>query len=205
MRVRACWEAPTLTLDSGGNLSLAVAPGAPDRVSIQLAAGTYTLTDPRVIISVAGAGAGFVTESGTSTVTIPAADVASMILDTGDNTDSIRIISDAVPITITADSGGGDPAINLGDPTRNETISGTITNATRAPLTIAGVGTTTISGNLVSDGIGGVTLAGAGTIDITGNINLGSGGNLVDFASGQDLISGAISGSASSGLGPFRV
>ena len=67
-------------------------------------------------IAVTGGGAGFVTGASTSTVTIPAADVSAMTLDTSDNTDTIDIISDAVPITITADSGGGNPIINLGDP-----------------------------------------------------------------------------------------
>ena len=77
-----------------------------------------------------------------------------MTLDTSDNTDTIRIISDAVPITITADSGGGDPTINLGDPTKNETISGTITNASNGTLSISGSGTTTITGNLICEGPG---------------------------------------------------
>ncbi len=110
----------TLTLGNGGNLAFTVSPGAPDRLSVQLAAGIYTLTDPAVTIAVTGAGAGFVTGAGTSTVTIPAAHVSAMTLDTSDNTDTISIISDAVPITITADSGGGNPTINLGDPTQNE-------------------------------------------------------------------------------------
>ena len=110
-----------------------------------------------------------------------------------------RIISDAVPITITADSGGGDPTINLGDPTQNETISGTITNASNGTLSISGSGTTTITGNLICKGAGGVTLAGTGTIDIAGNINLGPAGNLIDSGSGQDTISGTISGTATFG------
>ena len=190
----------TLTLGSGGNLDFTVSPGAPDRLSFQLAAGIYTLADPAVTIEVTGAGAGFVTGTGTSAVTIPAAHVSAVTLDTSDGTDTIRIISDAVPITITADSGGGDPTINLGSPTQNEIISGTITNASNGTLSISGSGTTTITGNLIGEGTGGVTLAGAGTIDIAGNINLGLGGNLVDSGSGHDTISGTISGSATSGF-----
>ena len=151
-------------------------------------------------IAVTGAGAGFVTGAGTSTVTIPAANVSAMTLDTSDSTDTISIISDAVPITITADSGGGKPTINLGDPTNDEIISGTITNASNGTLLISGSGTTTITGNLVCQGSGGVTLAGTGTIDIAGNINLGPTGNLTDSSSGQDTISGVISGTATSGI-----
>ena len=109
-----------------------------------------------------------------------------------------------MPITITADSGGGDPTINLGDPTQNETISGTITNASNGTLSISGSGTTTITGNLICKGAGGVTLAGTGTIDIAGNINLGPAGNLIDSGSGQDTISGKISGTATSGSASSR-
>ncbi len=190
----------TLSLDSAGNLAFTVAPGAPDRLSIQLTAGIYTLADPAVTIAVTGAGAGLVSGAGVSAVTIPAADVSDMTLDTSDNTDTISIISDAVPITITADSGGGMPIINLGDPTNNELISGTITNASNGALSISGSGTTTITGNLICQGSGGVTLAGPGTIQIAGNINLGPAGNLIDSGSGQATISGTISGEATSGL-----
>jgi fibronectin-binding autotransporter adhesin len=190
----------TLSLNNAGKLVLTVAPGAPDRLSIQLAAGIYTLTDPAVTIAVTGAAAAFVTGGGTSAVTIPAAHLSSMTLDTSDNTDIISIISDAVPIIITADSGSGKPIINLGDPTNNELISGNITNASNSALTIAGSGTTTVTGNLTSQGSGGVTLAGAGTIEIAGNINLGPMGNLIDSGSGPATISGKISGAATSGF-----
>src|SRR5262249_12579516 len=108
-----------LTLDNVGNLAFASSPGMPDRLSVQLAAGIYTLTDTAVTTGVRGAGAGFVPGAGTSTVPTPAADVSAMTLDTADNTDTIDIISDAVPITITADSGGGTPVINLGDLTND--------------------------------------------------------------------------------------
>jgi autotransporter-associated beta strand protein len=190
----------TLTLDNQGNLAFTVSPGAPDRLRIQLASGIYTLADPAVTIAVNGAGAGFVTGAGSSTVTIPAAHLSAMTLDTSDNTDTITIISDAVPITITADSGGGKPTINLGDPTNNETIAGTITNAGNGYLSIAGSGTTTITGSLICQAGGGVVLAGTGTIHIGGNIHLGPAGNLIDSGSGQDTISGMISGTANSGF-----
>ena len=186
--------AATLTLDNVGNLAFTASPGVPDRLSVQLAAGIYTLTDPAVTIAVTGGGAGFVTGASTSTVTIPAADVSAMTLDTSDNTDKIDIISDAVPITITADSGGGKPIINLGDPAEDEVISGSITNASNGTLSISGSGTTTITGNLVCQGSGGVALAGTGTIEIAGNINLGTTANLTDSSSGQDTIAGVISG-----------
>ena len=148
----------TLTLDNAGNLAFTVAPGAPDQVTVQLTAGVYTLTDIAVSITVSGGAAGFVTQNGVSSVTIPAADVSAMTLDTSDNTDTIRIISDAVPITITADSGGGDPSILLGDPTNDEVISGTITNASNGDMTIAGAAPDD-HGNLVCQGHGGVNLA----------------------------------------------
>ncbi len=190
----------TLSLDNAGKLVFTVAAGAPDRLSIQLAAGIYTLADSAVTIAVTGAGAGFVTGAGASAVTVPAAHVSAMILDTSDNTDTISIISDAVPITITADSGGGKPTINLGDPTNNEVISGSITNDSNSALSISGSGTTTITGNLICQGTGGVTLSGTGTIQIAGNINLGATGDLIDSGSGPATISGTISGLASSGI-----
>jgi autotransporter-associated beta strand protein len=189
----------TVNLSNRGWLTYTVSPGAPDRLSVRLAAGIYTLADPAVIIAVTGAGAGFVSGDGTSTVTIPAAHLSAMTLDTSDNTDTIRIISDAVHITITADSGGGDPSIELGDPSQNEIISGTITNVSNSALTISGSGTTTITGNLNCQGAGGVTLAGTGTINITGNINLGLAGNLIDSGSGPATISGTIIGQSKSG------
>jgi autotransporter-associated beta strand protein len=192
--------AATLTLGNRGSLAFTVSPGVPDRLIIQLGAGIYTLTDSAVTIAVTGAGAGFVTGAGTSAVTIAAAHVSAMTFDTSDNTDTISIISDAVPITITADSSGGKPTINLGDPTHNELISGAINNASNGTLSISGSGTTIISGNLNCEGSGGVTLAGTGTIDIAGNINLGPAGNLTDSSSGQDRITGAISGTSTSGF-----
>ena len=141
-----------VSLDQAGNLALTTAPGVPDRLSVQLTAGIYTLTDPAVTFGVTGLGAGFVTGAGASAVTIPAANVSAMVLDTSDGNDAIRIISDAVPITITADSGGGEPTINLGDPTSNEIIDGTITNASNGTLSIGGSGTTTIDGSLYLPG-----------------------------------------------------
>jgi autotransporter-associated beta strand protein len=196
--------AATLTLDNAGNLGFAANSGVPDRLSVQLAGGIYTLTDLAVIITVTGGGAGFVTGAGTSTVTIPAAHVSAMTLDTSDNTDTIDIISDAVPINITADSGSGKPIINLGDPAKDEVISGAITNASNGILSISGSGTTTLTGNLVCKGSGGVTLAGTGTIDIAGNINLGTTANLTDSSSGQDKISGVITGTAASGIAVYQ-
>jgi autotransporter-associated beta strand protein len=189
-----------LTLDDAGNLAVTVGAGVPDRLSVQLTSGIYTVADGAVIITAGGSGAGFVTGSGTSTVTIPAANVSAMTLDTSDGTDTISIISDAVPITITADSGGGKPTINLGDPSNNETISGTITNFSNGYLTIPGSGTTTITGSLISRAGGGVLLTGSGIIQISGNINLGPAGNLIDTATGQDTISGTITGLSSSGF-----
>jgi autotransporter-associated beta strand protein len=188
----------TLSLDTSGNLVFTSGPGVPDRLNVQYSAGVYHLVDTAVTISVTGAGAGSVTGAGTSAVAIPGANVAAMSLDTADNTDTIRIRSDAVPITITADSGGGTPLILLGDPANNELISGTITDASNGPLVISGSGTTTISGNLICQANAGVTLAGSGTIKITGNINLGPSGNLVDAGSGPATISGQISGTATS-------
>ncbi len=106
----------TLTLDSSGNLGYLVGFGVPDRLSVQLAGGIYTLSDPAVNISVNGAGAGFVTGTGTSTVTIPAANVSAISLDTRDGSDAINITGDGVPLTITADSGGGAPALRSAPP-----------------------------------------------------------------------------------------
>ncbi len=190
----------TLSLSRLGKLAFTVEPGVPDRLSVRLAAGIYTVTDLADTITATGAGAGFVTGAGGSAVTIPAADVSAMTLDTSDGTDTIQIISDAVPITITADSGGGDPTIILGDPTNDETISGTITNAGNGNLLISGSGTTTITSGLICQGNGGVTLAGTGIIDIAGEINLGPTGNLIDSSSGTVTISGKITGTATSGF-----
>ncbi len=184
--------AASLSLDNAGNLAYTVNAGVPDRLSVQLTGDAYTVTDPVVSISVSGAGAGFVTGAGTSTVTIPAADVSAMTLNAGDSIDTISIISDAVPITIAA-FGDDDPTINLGDPTDDETISGAITNASNGTLWVSGSGTTTINGNLICQGTGGVTLGGTGIINIAGNIDLGAG-NLTDTGSGQATISGVISG-----------
>ena len=64
---------------------------------------------------------------------------------------------------------------------------------------MVGAGTTAIKGNITCQG-GSVTLAGSGTIDIAGNINLGLTGNLTDSSSGQDKITGVISGTTTSGF-----
>jgi autotransporter-associated beta strand protein len=190
----------TVSLDQEGNLVLTAAPGVPDRLSVQLTAGNYILTDLAVNFAATGAEAASVSGAGSSAVTIPAANVSAMVLDTADGDDSIRIISDAVPITITADSGGGQPVIDLGDVTNNAVIDGTITNDSNGTLSIDGSGTTTIDGSLVCDGLAGVTLGGSGTINIAGDINLGSAASLVDTGSGPVTISGLIKGTATSGV-----
>jgi autotransporter-associated beta strand protein len=184
----------TLSIDNAGNLSYVTSPGSPDQLVVNLANGIYTLTDTAVTIEVTGAGAGYVTGAGTSSVTIPAADVSKMSVETSDVlNNSITILNDAVPITIAADSGGGDPDINLGDPVNNTTISGNITNLSNGTVSISGLGTTNITGNLTLDGSGGLALTGSGLVNISGNINLGYG-SLTDTGSGQALVSGNISG-----------
>ena len=67
-------------------------------------------------------------------------------------------------------------------------------------LTVGGLsGTTTnLNGNITSQGGAGVIFDGAGVVNIAGNINLGTLGNIIDAGSGQDTISGVISGSATS-------
>ena len=190
----------TLTLGNGGNLAFTVSPGVPDRLSVQLAAGIYTLTDPAVTIAVTGAGAGFVTGAGTSTVTIPAAHVSAMTLDTSDNTDTITIISDAVPITITADSGGGDPTINLGDPTQNETISGTDHQCQQwhsVDLRLRHHHHHWQSH--LPRGLGASLWPALAPSTLPAISIWDAAGNLIDSGSGQDTISGTISGTATSG------
>ena len=81
------------------------------------------------------------------------------------------------------------------------TLGGNISTGS-STLTVVGAGTTTINGNIVCQG-GSVTLAGSGAINIAGNLNLGSVGNLIDAGSGTATISGAISGTATSGLETF--
>jgi autotransporter-associated beta strand protein len=194
----------TVSLDNAGNLVFTAGPGVPDRLTVQLSAGVYHVADSAAAISVIGADAGLVAGAGTTALAISSSHVSVMTLDTADGTDSIRIISDAVPITIAADSGGGTPMIDLGHPTNNELISGPITNASNGTISIAGSGTTTISGALICQGSGGIALTGTGSIHIAGAINLGPLGNLVDSGSGQVSISGLISGTATSGLHPAQ-
>jgi autotransporter-associated beta strand protein len=185
----------TLSLDGSGNLVYTVDPAAPDRLVVQLSGSNYVVTDPAVTITAAGAGAASMTGSGTSSVTVPASAVTAITLDTGDNSDSIGIVSDNAPITITADSGSGNPTINLGP----GTISGTITNRTFAPFTIPGSGSTTITGNLINQGNGGLAISGSGTVSISGNVVLGFG-SVNDTDTSSVTISGAISSSSGTGL-----
>jgi autotransporter-associated beta strand protein len=193
----------TLTIDGSGNLAFTVtSSGVPDRLVLQQSGSNYILADSAVNITVSGAGSGGVTGSGTSSVTIPASAVNNMTLDTADNgnqVDSITILSDAVPVTITADSGSGIPTINLGDPTASNTLSGNINNLSNGALLIGGSGTTTISGNLTSQ-LGGVDITGSGTVNISGNIAL-NGGNIQDTGSATATVSGVVSGSASGTAG----
>ena len=110
---------------------------------------------------------------------------------------AIENISDAntiaFPITLSGEATIGSDAGTL-------TLGGDISAAGNA-LTVLGAGTTTINGNINSQGAT-VTLADSGTINIAGNINLGSTGNLTDSGSGQDNITGVISGTATSGFAP---
>ena len=163
---------------------------------VNLSNGIYTLTDTAVTIVVAGAGAGYVTGNGTSSVTIPAADVANMTLQTSDITNDITILNDAVPITIAAASGGGDPDITLGDPAANTTISGNITNLSNGTMTISGIGSTDISGNLDCEGNGGIVITASGPVTLSGSVNIGYG-NLTDTGTGTAIVSGNITGYSS--------
>ena len=102
----------------------------------------------------------------------------------------------AEPITISGSGPAGNGAI--------ENISGTNTFA--GPITVSGTatigsdaGTMTLGGNIICQGAG-VTLTGGGAINVAGNINLGPTGNLTDTSSGQDTITGVISGTATSGF-----
>ncbi len=97
----------------------------------------------------------------------------------------------AIPITLSG-------AATIGSDAGSMTLGGNIA-AGPDTLTVVGAGTTTINGNIVCQG-GSVTLAGSGTITIAGNINLGPTGNLTDSSSGQDEITGVISGTATSGF-----
>ena len=94
------------------------------------------------------------------------------------------------PITLSAPAAIGSDAGTL-------TLGGDISTGT-STLTVVGAGTTNINGNIVCQG-GSVNLADSGAINIAGNINLSSVGNLSDSSSGQDTITGVISGTAASG------
>ena len=85
-----------------------------------------------------------------------------------------------------------------------ENIGGS--NTVAGPITVPGTatidspaGSLTLNGNIVCQGAG-LNLAGAGAIVVGGNINLGPVGNLIDSASGQDAVTGVISGSSPSGF-----
>jgi fibronectin-binding autotransporter adhesin len=192
----------TLSLDDAGDLSYTAAPGSPDRLVVNLANGIYTLTDTAVTIVATGTGTGYVSGAGTSSVAIPAADVNNMTLATSDVlNDDITILNDAAPITIAADSGGGDPDITLGDPTNNDTtISGDITNLSNGTISISGSGATDITGMIDGDGSGGLSITGSGSVSISGDVNLGYG-NLTDSGSGAALVSGNISGNSDTAPG----
>ena len=97
----------------------------------------------------------------------------------------------AGPITLSA-------AAVIGSDAGTMTLGGAISTGS-STLTLVGAGTTKIVGDIICAG-GSVTLASSGTIKIAGNIDLGPAGNLTDSSSGQDTITGVISGSATSGI-----
>ncbi len=110
---------------------------------------------------------------------------------------AIENISDAntiaLPITLSGEATIGTDAGTL-------TLGGNI-SADGNMLTVIGAGTITINGNMNSQDAT-LSLADGGTINIAGNINLGATGNLIDSSSGQDNITGVISGTATSGFDP---
>ncbi len=159
------------------------------------------MTDTAVTIAVTGTCAGDVSGTGMSSVAIPAADVSNMTLGTSNVlNNNITILNDAVPIMITADSGGGDPDITLGDPANNTIISGDITNLSNGTISISGSGTTNITGTIDAPGSGGVSITGSGPVNISGDINLGYG-NLTESGSGAAVVSGNISGNSDTAAG----
>ena len=97
----------------------------------------------------------------------------------------------AIPITLAGTAAIGSDAGTM-------TLGGNISTGPNT-LTVVGAGTTTIKGNIICQD-GSVILAGSGTINVAGNINLGSVGNLTDASSGDDKITGVISGTATSAI-----
>jgi hypothetical protein len=86
-------------------------------LDLNQATGMYELTDTANTISVSGNQMGSVQGANTNTVTVPAALLTSISIDTGDLADSVTIASTAVPTSVKTTSTNQDahPAITIGN------------------------------------------------------------------------------------------
>jgi hypothetical protein len=103
-----------LNIDALGNLSYTASAGVANHLTLGLSGGTYSFTETGEPILVVGAGALGCSGSGTNTVTCPLADVQSLLIDVGDQNDTVRVLSLGNPATIIG--GTGNDVITVGDP-----------------------------------------------------------------------------------------
>jgi len=183
------------TLDvTGGALSYAMAgAGVANNVNLSLQTGVITFSDTgEAIILTANAMAAGFTNTTPNVVTGPDANVNSILINTGDGSDTITDASSDKPVTISPTSANPTPqAIFLGNPTTGtQSITNSVTihnpnktatltvndSASNVPLASVGINATSISG-----------ITGAGTVSFDAGILTsltlmgGSGGNHIAF------------------------
>ena len=181
---------PVLTLDAAGNVTFTGSPGKADRLTINLASGTYTFTDTGSTgIVVNGAGASNCTGSGTQTVTCPASAISAIAVAVGSGANTVNLRGTGVPTSITDPnlarirSRSGSLAPSLGGTLAG--IQAALTIASQigtSTLTVDDSGDTTgFSYNLTSTAVtqsGGVTIAYSSLTKIT--ILAGSGNDTLN-------------------------
>jgi hypothetical protein len=145
-----------------------VAAGS-DALTLSLSAGTYTLTDTGGLFFAPPTGndAADISGGGTATITVPSADVTTIMVTLGTGTNSFTLTGTdaaAAPISVNTGSNAADTIA----------ISGAVSDSGDVSLTSGG--TITTSADLTANGAGSVSLTAATSIAVNGNITGGTGG-----------------------------
>ena len=166
------------SLDGSGNLIVyQEIANANDNLTFSLSGGVYTLTDTGGLVfdNPGGAGAGFISGGGTSSITIPSSDVTSITVTLGSGTNDFTIgATDAAVAPLSVNTGAATAdTLNMPDALLD---SGAVT-LTAATIDLNGGNVETSGGG--QNYAGAVTLGAATTLTDTagGNITLGSSVN----------------------------
>jgi parallel beta-helix repeat protein len=158
-----------LDVSAAGVLQYTASAGVANNLTVSLAAGTYTFNDTGERIFVTGAGSTGFSGTGTITVTCPAGAVSSIVVDTGDGSDTIHVAS-AIGVPVSIDGGTGANTLVGPDMINTWQVSGANQGSLNANVTFARI--QNLTGGAASDAFAFATSGRLdGTLDGAGGVN----------------------------------